>query len=409
MKNLINNTRSFLALHGNVAVLGASLFGLGLGEELWMAYLPLYLSALGASGVVVGLAYSFRDFLDGIYQYPGGWFNDRFGRKRALILFTVLAMCGYAVMAVAEHWGIAFVGIFLVMAWKAGAFPSTFAVIGEALPPGKRGVAFSVQSVFVRVPRIVAAPLGGLLIGTGGVLGGVRVALIITLFIAAGALIIQQRSYREESGISGTFRNISIGELVRGMPTDLKRLLLAECCIRIGEGIAAAFVSLYLVTVQGFPAGVFGMAYALQQLIAIALYLPAGTLADIRGRRLPIILTFIAFALFPLAVVWVTSLPLLFLAFAIGGLKEFGEPARKSLITDLSDPAMMGRSVGAYYTIRNLLVVPAGALGGLLWHYMVELPFLVASGVGLVGVLLYIGTSSSDPAEQTRGGELLKN
>ncbi|MBI3110471.1 MAG: MFS transporter [Ignavibacteriales bacterium] len=395
MKNLLKITANGLSINRNVAVLGGSLFGLGLGEELWMAYLPLYLSALGASGFVVGLAFSFRDFLDGIYQYPGGWINDRFGRKRALMLFTLLAMSGYAVMALAAHWGVVFVGIFLVMAWKAGAFPTTFAVIGEALPAGKRGTAFSVQSMLVRVPRIIAAPLGGLLIGAVGVVSGVRTALGMTLLIAAAAIVIQQRGYQERSIGKAEFHETSAREIFKHMPGGLKRLLLAECFVRIGEGIAGAFIALYVVTVQGFSPGVFGMVYAFQQMISIALYLPAGKLADFQGRQLPITLTFIAFAVFPLAIYFADSMSLLILAFLIGGLKEFGEPARKSLITDLADPARMGRSVGIYYTIRNLLVVPAGALGGFLWQYSVELPFLVACAVGLLGVLLYIVTSKS--------------
>ena len=48
----------------NVAVLAASLFGMALGEELWQAYLPAYLSALGATGLVVGIFSSLRDLLD---------------------------------------------------------------------------------------------------------------------------------------------------------------------------------------------------------------------------------------------------------------------------------------------------------------------------------------------------------
>ena len=41
------------ASHRNVAVLAASLFGLALGEELWQACIPIYLTALGASGLQV--------------------------------------------------------------------------------------------------------------------------------------------------------------------------------------------------------------------------------------------------------------------------------------------------------------------------------------------------------------------
>lgn len=381
---------SYLGINRNVAVLGTSLFGLGLGEELWQAYVPLYLISLGASGFLVGLFSSLKDFLDGIYQYPGGWINDRFGRKRALMLFTLTAMGGYAVSALAVHWALVFVGIVFIMAWKSGAFPATFAVIGDALPPGRRAIAFSVQSILVRVPRIVAAPLGGALIASLGVLTGIRVALGTTLVIAAGVLFIQRRFYLEQQTEHSGFRTNSAWRTFQQMPSSLKQLLLAECFVRIGEGIAAAFIVLYITTVRQYSPETYGMLYALQQSVAIISYIPAGKLADLSGRRLPVTLTFVAFAIFPLTVRLAESWTLLVVAFIIGGMKEFGEPARKSLIVDLSDPSQRGRAVGIYYTIRNLLVVPAGALGGLLWQVSPELPFVAAFGVGIIGVMIYV-------------------
>ena len=85
------------------------------------------------------------------------------------------------------------------MAWKAGAFPVTFAVIGDALPQGRRAMAFSVQSVLVRLPRVIGAPLGGLLIASFGVVTGVRIAAGITLLLALIVLVTQQRGYREQT------------------------------------------------------------------------------------------------------------------------------------------------------------------------------------------------------------------
>src|SRR5215470_1967610 len=72
--------RQRLGLNRNVAVLALSIFGLGLGEELWQSYLPKYLTALGASGAMVGLFSSLKDLLDGLYQYPGGWAGHGFQR-----------------------------------------------------------------------------------------------------------------------------------------------------------------------------------------------------------------------------------------------------------------------------------------------------------------------------------------
>ncbi len=379
-----------LGLNRNVAVLAASVFGIGLAEELWQAFLPKYLVALGAGGAAVGLFASTRDLLDGLYQYPGGWFADRFGRKATLLSFTAIAAAGYATYLLAPDWRFVFAGLFLVMAWKAGTFPTTFAVIGDSLPPGRRTVAFGVQSTLVRLPRILGAPLGGMLLVALGVVGGVRAALVAALVLAAAVLLVQRFGYREVRPPEQRRDRTSFAIVWRGIAPHLKRLLVADCLVRIGEGLAASFIVLYVTGELHVSAARFGVLYAIQQAVAVALYVPMSRVGDVTGRGPLVALTFLFFAAFPLAVRLSGSFAALVLAFVIGGLREIGEPARKSLIVDLADPAQRGRAVGVYYTIRNLLVVPAGVIGGILWQRSPELPLTAASIVSSVGILVYL-------------------
>ena len=376
-------------LNRNVSVLAASLFGLALGEELWQAYLPAYLTALGASGLVVGLFGSCKDLLDGIYQYPGGWIADRMGRRRALMLFTALAAAGYATYAVARSWPLVFAGLFGVMAWKSGAFPTTFAVIGDSLPRERRAVAFSVQSVLVRVPRVIGAPIGGLLIASLGTISGIRTSLVVTLLLAFVVLLVQRYGFRDDPELNTQNDSARIGSVFAAMPPSLKRLLIADSLVRIGEGIAASFIVLFITQTRHFSAAEYGLLYAAQQAVAIAFYVPAGRIADMTGRRPIVTLTFVFFAAFPLAVRLAASFPAMLGAFVVGGLKEFGEPARKSLIVDLAPDNQRGRAVGVYYGIRNLLVVPAGLIGGLLWVRAPTMPLEAGASVAAIGALLF--------------------
>jgi MFS family permease len=288
---------------------------------------------------------------------------------------------------------VVFIGLALVMAWKAGAFPVTFAVIGDALPQGQRAMAFSVQSVLVRLPRVIGAPLGGLLIASFGVETGVRIAAGITMLLALTALLTQKRGYRERTVVESSFENTPVRTILARMPATLRRLLIAECLVRFGEAIAAAFIVLYITNVLGYSAPAYGMLYALQQTVSLAMYLPSGRLADLTGRRSLIGLTFLFFALFPLAVQWAHGFAPLAFAFVIGGLKEMGEPARKAFIVDLANPAERARAVGVYYTIRNLLIVPAGTIGGILWTYSPKAPLQVAGAVGILGLAVFWITS----------------
>jgi MFS family permease len=390
-----SEVREYFGWNRNIAVLGLSIFGLGLGEELWQSYLPKYLMALGASGVVIGVFSSLKDLLDGLYQYPGGWIGDRYGRKRALMLFTVVAICGYVVYAVAWHWAALFLGLTLVMAWKSGAFPVSFAVIGDALPTEQRVVAFSVQSILVRVPRVIGAPLGGLLIASFGVIPGIRLSACVTVLLAAVVLVTQAAVYREPVARAGSYESVPVRQIYGQMPSELKRLLVAECIVRFGEGIAAAFIVLHVTIVLGYSASTYGLLYGLAQTVSLIMYLPSSRLMLLTGRHSLIALTFVFFALFPLAVMWSINLGMLISAFVIAGLKEIGEPARKAFIVDLAEPAHRARVVGVYYTVRNLLIVPAGVVGGLLWTRSSELPLIVAGAVSLVGVAWFLVSSRS--------------
>jgi MFS family permease len=141
----------YLSLERNVTIASAAVFLLGFGEELWKKFLPKYLEALGASVPIIGLFGTAEDFLDAIYQYPGGWIADRFGRRRAFLIFLALATLCYLVYLLGPSWPFAFAGLTFVMAWQSMASPAIFAVIGDALPPNKRAMGFSVQSILKRV------------------------------------------------------------------------------------------------------------------------------------------------------------------------------------------------------------------------------------------------------------------
>lgn len=97
-------------------------------------------------------------------------------------------------------------------------------------------------------------------------------------------------------------------------------------------------------------------------------------------------------------VVTASSIAGLALTFVVGGLREIGEPARKALIVDRSEPHLRARSVGLYYLIRSLAITPAAFVGGLLWDVAARAPFYVAGAIGAAGTLLFALTVDEDEA-----------
>lgn len=378
----------YLGLERNVVAASSAFFLLGIGEELWKKFLPKYLESLGAGTLAVGLFGTAKDFLDAVYQYPGGWLADHLGRRRAFLIFIALASVGYLIYLFSPSWIFLFLGLAFAMAWGSMASPAIFAVIGDSLPKERRAMGFTVQSMLKRVPMAIAPIVGGVLIGAMGVLVGVRTGFVITLVLAAITVLI----------VFTVNIPLNVGEAVnvRGVwrlfHSALKRLLVSDIIIRVCEGMAEIFIVLYVTNVIGISLGEYGVLVAVQMATSIVVYIPSARIADRIGRKPFVIATFLFFALFPLAVTLAFNFASLVLAFIIGGLREIGEPSRKAMIVDFAEPHLRARTVGLYYLVRSLSITPAAFVGGILWGVAPQTPFIVAGIIGIVGTIVFAAT-----------------
>jgi MFS family permease len=378
----------FLSLERNVTIASAAILLIGFGEELWTTFLPKYLEALGATTPIVGLFGTGQDFFDAVYQYPGGWLSDHYGRRRSFLIFIALASSGYFVYLFSRSWPVVFVGLALSLAWSSMASPAIFAVIGDSLPRERRAMGFTLQSILKRIPTVIAPVIGGALIASRGVLSGVHIGLVVTLvLVAVTALLV----LRINIPVKRT-EAINIHGVWRTFHSALKRLLISDVIIRMCEGMAGIFAILYVTNVQHFSVARWGTLIAIQKTTSILVYIPAGKIADRIGRKPFVIATFLSFALFPLAIVFASNFALLVVAFIIGGLREIGEPARKAMIVDFARDDLRARSVGLYYLIRGLSITPAAAIGGLLWKITPQTPFVVAGAIGIIGTIVFAAT-----------------
>jgi len=383
--------------------LAVALFVFGFGEELWFRYLPEYLRSFGMTAFGLGLFGTLKDFLDAAYAYPGGVLSDRLGTRNALLLFGGLTAAGFLVLFLWVSPAAVFVGLFFVMAWASLGLPATFSLVGEELAGSRRVVGFTVQSILKRVPIVLAPPLGGLLLERFGLEGGMRIGFAVSIVLSIGMLIFLARALRrdvleEGAGIPGSPTPARDG--VRLRPA-LRQLLVADCLIRLCEGLPDVFLVVWAIEIVKVSPARFGLLTSVLMATAIASYVPAASLAGRAEKKPFVILTYVFFTLFPLAVLVSKSFVALVAAFVIGGLREIGEPARKALIVDLASPAARGRTVGTYYAIRGFAVAGAAAVGGFLWTIRPAWTFLAAGALGVAGTLwALIFLPASPPAAE---------
>jgi len=378
----------YLSIERNVIAASGAVFLVGLGEELWKKFLPKYLESLGASVAVVGLFGTMEDFLDALYQYPGGWLADHWGRRRAFLTFLVAALAGYLIYLISPSWPFLFLGLVFAMAWQSMASPAIFATIGDALPRERRAMGFTVQSILKRIPMVISPLVGGTMVATLGFQRGIRTGLLITI-ACVGVTIPVLWAINMPIASPDSMRLLSVWN---SFHSTLKRLLVSDIAIRTCEGMADIFVVLYVTNITGLTIPRYGILVAIQLATALLVYIPSSKLADRVGRKPFVIATFLCFAFFPVAVVLACDFRWLVFAFILGGLREIGEPSRKAMIVDFAQLNLRARTVGLYYLVRSLSITPASVIGGLLWRIRPQVPFFVAGIIGIVGTLLFAAT-----------------
>jgi MFS family permease len=380
----------FFGLRRNLVVLLVAIFVIGAGEELWMRFVPKYLQALGAGVFVIGLYDALRTLLGAIYAYPGGVLADLWGHRRVFIIFNLVSIAGYALILLVPHWGGVIAGMFLFLSWTCFSLPATFSLVGATLAANRYSMGIGVQSVIKRLPIMIAPFFGGILIDHFGVIVGVRIALLISILLSAGALFVQWQLREEPKNELKKIERWNFWRSLGEFNWPMRQLLLSDILIRFCERIPYAWVVIFAMDYIGMSGREIGMLTTVEMAAATLCIMPASYFADKFQREPFVVITFIMFALFPISLLLSHGFTTLAVAFAIRGLKEFGDTSRKALIIGYCEPERRGQMVGAYYLVRDLIVSAAAIVGACLWKLGPRLNFIAAAALGLAGTLFYV-------------------
>jgi MFS family permease len=357
----------FLGLEKSITGLLAMVILVGVGEKMAERFLPLYLIALGGGTLSVGLLNGLDNLLGALYSFPGGYASDRLGFKRALLLFNLIAMAGYAVVIVFPYWQAVILGSILFVSWTAISLPATMDLVSAVLPGNKRTMGVSMHSLVRRIPMALGPVIGGALIGAFGETQGVRIAFVAAFVLGGVALALQQMLIEDRAppvaGAPRVRRDYGLSLL----SAPLRRLLVSDILVRFCEQIPYAFVVIWCVSVNKISPLQFGFLTAVEMVTAMVVYIPVAYLADRSTKKPFVVTTFVFFTVFPLVLLFSRSFWVMVIAFVIRGLKEFGEPTRKALIMDLAPEGRKAATFGLYYLIRDVIVSIAAFAGALLW------------------------------------------
>ncbi len=387
---------SFLGLQRSTAGLLAMVVLVGMGERMAERFLPIYILALGGGVLAIGLLQAMDNLLSALYSFPGGYLSDRIGTKRSLLIFNLVAMAGFALVILVPTWQAVLIGAVLFISWSAISLPATMSLMYKVLPLNKRTMGVSMHSLVRRIPMALGPLLGGFFIAVWGEQDGVRLAFAAALVMAAGALLLQQwmieddpRARNTASDACGLRPEKNPLKLLRLMNPAMKGLLVTDILVRFCEQIPYAFVVVWCMKAIADPVSAvqFGLLTTIEMATAVLVYIPVAYLADRSTKKPFVLMTFVFFTLFPLVLLFSRSFEWLIVAFILRGLKEFGEPTRKSLIMDLSPDHCKAGMFGLYYLIRDIFVSLAALGGAFLWQISPATNLITAFVFGVIGTI----------------------
>lgn len=405
-----NPLARFLALNRTVGVVLVAVLCFGLGEELWKPFMPVFLDAqtkqvarVTAVGtevpwavlLTVGVYACLINFMEGFCYIGGGQLTARLGDRGSLIFFALLTLSGYVLfLTVSARWA-TLVAALLILGWEPLSVPVTFTTVGATVDPKKQGMAFAIQSIQKRLPKIIGPAVAGFALAAAerrastpeeGRIAGMHLLVALAFGLGLASLAIQLRWMPHRKMAADGAGAL---EILRGFPPILRRLLVAEMFTRWCDWLVREFVILYVVLVRGVSLEAVGILIAIQNFTALLTYLPIGRMTQDVGLQPFIGLTFIFFALFPLVLALVPD-NWLVLAFVVYGLREVGEPARKALITSSMPEPVRARGVGLYWGLRCFVICWSSIVGAVIWFYFgPEMLFYIACALGCVGAAIF--------------------
>jgi MFS family permease len=364
IQEMLRKIADFLALKKSIVAVLSMAILIGLGEKMAERFLPLYLMALGGGAFSVGILNGMDNFLSAIYSLPGGYLGEKLGYKKALALFNLMAMIGFAIVIIFPYWQAVLFGAIFFISWTAISLPATMELVSNVLPKKKRTMGVSVHSFIRRIPMALGPVIGGALIGFFGEEKGIRIAFSAAFVLAIVSLILQQIMIEEKQHLKENPPSEYGFSLLN---SSLRKLLISDILVRFCEQIPYAFVVIWCVKINKITPLQFGILTTVEMVTAMLVYIPVAYLADKTQKKPFVAITFSFFTIFPLFLLFSKSFLMMVFAFIIRGLKEFGEPTRKALIMDLAPENRKAVTFGFYYLVRDIVVSVAAFGGAFLW------------------------------------------
>ena len=364
-------------------------------HTLTRQYTNLYIVALGASKVELGLVSSIGTTIRTILDYPIGWVIDKVSLKKMMLLGLMFSVLSSLIYALAVNWYMVIPATLLLsLAWPMSGVVSRI-LLTDSLSDTDRGTGFGILEAVGAIPGVVMPFVAAYLVET---LGGINPEGIRPLFYFEAISLIPVSLWiywrlRDPDRSVGGMSTQTLGFL-----GGIKKFVVEEKGARnwMLVGIFDAFGMLafpylyvYAVEAKGASPVILGFMTAASALATIGFSIPWGRLADRIGRKKVLYLGLIPNWAWIFLLLLAPSPEWLILVGIFEGAFSSTFMLWGAVTMELIPPQWRGSYSGISSMVRGIASALAMPLGGLLWETVgSHATFLLALGLETVSIAL---------------------
>ena len=374
-------------LRGNLLVLIVSWVFFRFVGSMVYPYESLYLEALGATALTIGLVGALGTVALFISRLVGGPLADKYGRRDLIVTMTFGVAVSYVFYALAPDWRLVAVGVLMANLCLIYQ-PALQAITADSIPPEKRGLGYALANVLPGAVALLSPFVARYLITKHGFVEGMRKAYWLAVAGCLAAALVrafflkETLDVREKADLRKVMADIrrSASEMVRalrGMPGELKVFTVILLVSIFEEPMFHMFMSLYAVHVVGISRADWALLSIVWSAVPLAVGIPLGKAVDIIGRKRALVISYLLWI--PSTVFFITAggftdLLIVFVFFSLGA--AFFGPAQQALIADLTPKEVRGRVMAAIGNLNLLAAAASSAIAGFLYQLGPAIPFV---------------------------------
>jgi len=370
---------------------------------LWRPFWGLYILELGGTKSTIGLLTTIQSLTTLLVQLPGGIISDKLGRKRVILIASILGILPPTIYRYSTHWTMLIPGA-IAAALSTLALPALNALIADSLPKENRATGFGANSMAWYLSIVISIPLGGYILDQLGVVTGTKLGLLVSIVLSLPVILIRWKFIEEtvivipEDGQT-VKKRFSLAEL-KSIPSEIWKLILVAVLSSFSFQVFWSYVVVYSVEEIGLSMMQWSYVSTIANFAAACLMVPSGFVSDKVGRKRIIILSQLGLSLSSLGYVIASGYNGIAATRVLGSIGEglggnvmgsMGGPVWQALVTGVAPLDSRGSILGLMGTITGLVTTPAPVLGGYLYEtYSPQAPFLLSFILGIIGCLVFL-------------------